>query len=201
MPLNSQKLWFQRSLNDTAIGRAEQAIRSTGRALPCRVVAVQGALVTVAFEVDASPWTLPQLTLPKAEASWMRVPTQVGDLGITMACDTYLGGISGISSGVATLTRRGNLSSLVFVPVSNKNAPPIDQNAVQLSGPNGAIIQTEDGTAKIVVNESGITLTFGGKTVTLNSAGLTIDGILFDTHTHTYSPGTNPPTETGGPQG
>jgi hypothetical protein len=129
------------------------------------------------------------------------MPTQVGDLGITMACDTYLGGISGISSGVATLTRRGNLSSLVFVPVSNKNSPPIDQNAAQISGPNGAIIQTEDGNTSIVVNGSGITMKFGGKTVTLNGSGLTIDGILFDTHTHTYSPGTNPPIETGGPQG
>lgn len=200
MGSNTSKLWLQRKLNETAIGRAQQAIRSTGRALPCRVMAVDGALVTVNFEVDTTPWTIPQITIPKAESPWIRMPTQVGDFGITMPGDVYLGGVSGIGGGVATMTQRGNLSSLVFVPISNKNSAPIDQNAAQIQGPNGAIIQTDDGNTSIVVNGSGITMKFGGKTVTLNSAGLTIDGVLFDTHTHQYIPGSNPPTETGGPQ-
>lgn len=217
MSKNYTKLWLQRTLNENAIGRAQQAIRSTGRALPCRVVAVQGALVTVNFEVDTNPWTIPQLTIPKAESPWIRMPTQVGDFGITMPGDTYLGGVSGIGGGVASLTQRGDLSSLVFVPISNKNSPPIDQNAAQVQGPNGAIIRNTQGTEtretinqdgynltrgsnSFVLDDSGITLTFGGKVVKLDGSGLTIDGILFDMHTHTYSPGTNSPTETGWPQ-
>lgn len=211
------KLWLQQSLNDLAINRATQAIRSTGRALPCRVVAVDGAIVTVAFEVDSYPWTIPQVTIPKAESAWIRMPTQIGDFGITMPGDAYLGGVSGLGGGVAKLVARGNLSTLVFVPISNKMAPPIDSNAAQIQGPNGAIVRNTEGTEtrvtvdqgglnmargsnSIVMDDSGITLTVAGKVVKLDSSGLTIDGILFDTHTHLYSPGTNLPTETGGPQ-
>lgn len=82
------------------------------------------------------------------------------------------------------MTAPGNLAALVFVPISNKNAPPIDPNAAQIQGPNGVILQTADGISSIVINESGITLTFGSKIVQLNSSGLTIDGILFETHVH-----------------
>jgi len=201
MASNYTKLWLQKTLNQGAQRRALSAIQSTGRALPCRVVAVSGALVTVAFEVDAAPLTLPQITMPKAESSWIRMPTQVGDLGVTMPADAYMGGISGLGGGTATLTRPGNLSALVFVPVSSKASPPIDQNAAQVQGPNGAIIRTTTGTTSQVVTDqngttltfgsntikldsSGITLTGGGKTVTINSSGVAIDGILFETHVH-----------------
>ncbi|GLQ98345.1 hypothetical protein [Dyella mobilis] len=200
MANNSAKLWIQQSLNDTAIQRAQQAIRSTGRALPCSVVAVQGALVTVKFEVDSAPWTLPQITIPKAESQWVRMPTQVGDLGVTIPGDVSLAGVSGMGSGIANMGRRGNLATLVFLPLSNKNSPPIDQDAAQIEGPNGAIIRTSSGSASLTVNDDGITMSFGGKTVLLNGSGLTIDGVLFDTHTHLYAPGTGTPTETGGPQ-
>lgn len=211
------KLWLQQSTNELAINRASQAIRSTGRALPCRVVAVDGSIVTVAFEIESLPWTIPQITIPKAESNWIRMPTQVGDLGMTMPADAYLGGVSGLGGGVAKLSRRGNLSTLVFVPISHKDSPPIDQNAAQIEGPNGAIVRNTQGTEtretidqsgysltrgsnSIVLDDSGITLTFGGKVVKLNGSGLTIDGILFDTHTHEYAPGSNPPAPTGGPQ-
>jgi hypothetical protein len=198
---NFDKLWLQDSLSQLANNRAQTAILNTGRALPCRVEAVSGSMVTVSFQVDASPLNLPQITIPKAESPWIRMPTQVGDLGITMPSSVYLGGISGLGGGVADLTQPGNLGALVFVPVSNLNAPPGNQNAAYLQGPDGAIVQTTTGTSSsVVTNTSGTTITFGsnsitingseismtagGKTVTLNSSGFTIDGILFDTHTH-----------------
>lgn len=185
MPSQFSKLWIQRGQNQTAIQRAAQAIEGLGRALPCRVVSVSGAIVTVAFEVQPSPWPLPQITIPKAESPWIRMPTQVGDYGVTMPADAYLGGISGLGGGVADIASPANLSALVFVPVSNAGSPPVDQNAAQVQGPNGAIIQTTTGTtSSIVVNSSGITLTYGGKVVTLNASGFTIDGILFDSHVH-----------------
>jgi hypothetical protein len=200
MANNSSKLWIQKNLNDLAINRAQQAIQNTGRFLPCRVTSVNGSLVTVAFEVDSTPWTLPQVTIPKAESQWMRMPTQIGDFGLTIPGDVSLAAVTGMGTGVATMARRGNLSTLVFLPLSNKKMPPIDQNAAQIEGPNGAIIRTSSGSASLTVNDNGITMSFGGKTVTLNSSGLTIDGVLFDTHTHLYAPGTGTPTETGGPQ-
>jgi len=180
---NFDKNWLQKTSNKQAITRATQAIQNTGRALPCRVEAVNGAIVTVSFEV-LSNYTLPHITIPKAESPWIRMPTQVGDFGITMPADAYLGGISGLGGGVASLTKQGNLSALVFVPVSNKSSGPINPNQAQISGPQGAIIQTEDGTSKLEVTNSGIILTYGGKVVSLTSAGFTIDGILFENHLH-----------------
>lgn len=170
MSENYAKLWVQRSANQTAINRAQQAIENLGRALPCRVVKVSGSIVTVAFEVNAAPYTLPNITIPKAESPWIRMPTQVGDKGVTMPADAYLGGVSGLGGGVATLTRPGNLSALVFVPISNSGSPPLDQNAAQVQGPNGAIIRTTEGTtSQIVTDTTGTTVTFGDSTVVVNA--------------------------------
>ena len=181
---NFTKLWLQKTGNQQAVARAEQALQSMGRALPCRVVSVSGSIVTVAFEVDSTPWTLPNITIPKAESQWIRTPTQVGDFGITVPSDVYLGGVSGLGGGVATMANPGNLSALVFVPIANKAFSSVNTNAAYIAGPEGAVIQTQDGSSSITVNESGITMKFGGKTVVLDGTGFTIDGILFDTHVH-----------------
>lgn len=175
MSENYAKLWVQRSANQTAINRAQQAIENLGRALPCRVVKVSGSIVTVAFEVNAAPYTLPNITIPKAESPWIRMPTQVGDKGVTMPADAYLGGVSGLGGGVATLTRPGNLSALVFVPISNSGSGPDDPNAAQVCGPNGAIIRTTSGpTSSIVTNDEGTTITFGTTSLVINAAGITM---------------------------
>ena len=53
------------------------------------------------------------------------------------------------------------------------------------------------GSGSITMNGSGLTLAFGGKSVVIDSSGVTIDGILFDTHYHTgVTTGTG---NTGGP--
>jgi hypothetical protein len=215
MSENYAKLWVQRSANQTAINRAQQAIENLGRALPCRVVKVSGAIVTVAFEVNSAPYTLPNITIPKAESPWIRMPTQVGDKGVTMPADAYLGGVSGLGGGVATLTRPGNLSALVFVPISNSGSGPDDPNAAQIEGPNGAIVRTSDGvssavvsetgvtltfgTTSLVVNAAGITMTFGTQTIVLNGSGLQINGESYENHTHGYFPGTGAKVQTDPP--
>jgi hypothetical protein len=202
MAQNFDKVWQQQTANQAAINRARTLILNTGRALPCKVTAVNGSIVTVSFEVDATPLTLPQITIPKAESNWMRMPTQVGDYGVTVPADAYLEEIAGMGGGTPDLTPPANLAGLLFVPVSNQQAPPIDQNAAQIQGPNGAIIQTTTGTTSsivtnkngttltygnntIVINNSEISLTAGGKTLTINSSGITLDGILWETHYHT----------------
>lgn len=211
---NYSKLWIQRTANQTAINRARQAIENMGRALPCRVVGINGSIVTVAFEVNAAPYTLPNITIPKAESNWVREPTQEGDFGYTVPSDAYLGGVSGLGGGVATLTRPGNLSALVFQPVSNKNSPPIDPNAAQVQGPNGVILKTTEGIASsvvtnqegttvtfgsttLIINASGITMTAGGQTITLGSGGFLINGESYINHDHLYTPGTGTPIYTG----
>lgn len=149
---NAQTVWLQSSINENSIGRARQAIASTGRALPCQVTAVSGSIVTVSFEV-MSPWTLPPITIPKAESQWMRSATQVGDFGMTVSADTFLGGISGQGSGVAdTQKDYGNLcATLVFVPVAATSFPGrpgnVGLNRTWINGPNGAAIGDADHTS------------------------------------------------------
>lgn len=168
------KLWFQGNLNEVAITRAQQAIKSQGRALPCRVTNVIGKLVTVEFEMNTAPWTLPPITIPKAESQWLTEPTQNGDTGLTIPADAYLGGISGQGGGRADFRQRGNLTALVFLPVGNKSFLPVDPNAAQLQGPNGTILRTTTGTASsVVTNGNGTTITFGTTTLVVNGSGIT----------------------------
>lgn len=184
---NYDKLWLQTSLNKLAANRALETINSTGRALPCRVTAVSGSIVTVAFEVDAGVQTLPPVTMPKAESQWIRTPTQVDDYGMTVPADTYLGGISGLGGGVAKLSqKRGNLSTLVFVPVSAKGfGPAPDANKAWVNGPNGAVLSDTAQTASVTVSENLVTIKAGGKTWTFSAAGFTMDtGIVAETHHH-----------------
>jgi len=197
----SLQFWIQLELNNVAIKRALEAIDNLGVELQCKVTAISGALVTVQFISDTSPWTLPEVTIPKSESPWLRMPTQVGDLGVARPAGPYIGQVSGLGVGNGSLRRLGNLVSLYFVPISNANSPPPNVNAATVQGPEGAIIQTTTGTASsVVTNQSGTTITFGnstitvengqismtagGKTVTINSSGVTIDGTLFETHTH-----------------
>ncbi|MHB1659851.1 MAG: hypothetical protein ACYCRF_11200, partial [Acidithiobacillus sp.] len=55
------------------------------------------------------------------------------------------------------------------------------------------------GSTTFVLTSTSITMTAGGKTVVVDSSGLTIDGIPFGTHAHTYNPGSGATTDTGGP--
>jgi hypothetical protein len=175
---NYNKLWIQKTTNQQAIRRASQAIQTLGRALPCRVVKVNGSIVTVAFEVESKVFTLPQITIPKAESNWMRMPTQVGDKGVTMPADAYLGGVSNIGGGTAALTAQGNLNALVFMPVSDQQSPPDNVNAAQVMGPEGAIIRTADNACSLVLNADGVTVTLGSIKLVIDSSGFHFHGAV-----------------------
>jgi hypothetical protein len=156
---NAERLWLQDSLNQLAIKQAAEAIERTGMALPCHVTKVSGSIVTVAFDLQ-SPWTLPPVTLPKAEGPWIRSPTQVGDAGMTVPADVYLGGISGLGGGTANTTRRGNLTALVWVPVASTGFSMVNTDAAYVSGPQGVVAQDEAGRCIVDINSNGtITLT------------------------------------------
>jgi hypothetical protein len=184
---NYDKLWLQSSWNQLATSRAAELIQSTGMALPCRVVAVSGSIVEVAFEVDSGNQTIPNVTLPKAESQWLRAPTQIGDFGLTVPSDTYLGGISGLGGGVASLAvQYGNLSTLVFVPVASSgfSASP-DPNKAWVNGPAGAVLSNAARTSSVVVSDSAVTITVGGKIWTFGASGFTLStGTVAETHQH-----------------
>lgn len=196
MANNAHKLWVQDTINQHSITRVAEAIQNTGASLPCSVVSVSGQIVTVKFEVNSAPWTLPQISIPIATWSYDWIPVQPGDKGLTVPSDVYLGGISGLGGGVADMTPPGNLSALMFVPVANSSwtAPGGDALKRVIQGPTGFIAQMNGGDPSIVGDSSGmtytvgtttvtqtssdITWTAGGITMTLNSSGLSINGNL-----------------------
>ena len=167
---DSDTLWLQAKLQRTAQTQAELAIEQTGRALPCQVTAVNGSLVTVSFQVN-SGYTLPALTIPRAESQWLRSPVQVDDYGLVIPSDTFLGGVSG-GSGVANLNKAyGNLGSLVWVPVASTAFAAVPRA-------NAAYVDANPTTGIV-------TIVAGGKTFTFSSAGFTAsDGITFEEHLH-----------------
>lgn len=179
---NSQKLPLARALNQIAHKRALDVISRLGQALPCSVTAVSGSIVTVSCQVSG-PYTIPQLTVPKAESQWMRTPTQIGDDGILVPTDSLLNAVSGQGGSAPNITSLiANLSALVFMPVGSKSfSAPDDPNAVLLYGPNGAIIRDASSASKIVLTPSGITATTPG--------AVTITGNLIVTGTITAGQG------------
>ena len=176
---------FAASINLLAAQRAEDAVQLMGKALPCHVVAVNGQIVTVAFDVTTTQ-TLPHVKMPVATAMYDWLPVRVGDLGLALPSDVYLGGVSGLGGGTATFDTPGNLSALMFVPVANASwAPPGgDPNKRVVQGPDGVLVQDMAGTAKVDVTAGQISLTAGGHSVVISSAGVVIDGKVFLTHEH-----------------
>ena len=151
---------------------------------PCTVLSVAQPFVTVQFNVTG---ILPQpVTMPIAMSQYVQLPIQAGDKGAALSATASLAGISGLSSSAATKVRQGNLSNLVFVPISGTSFPPINPNIVTVAGPNGVTIKnlSDGATTQIELGIGVISLTAGGHTVVLSAAGLVIDGIPFGTHIH-----------------
>lgn len=183
---NSQKLPLARALNQLAHKRALDVISRLGQALPCSVVAVQGSIVTVSCQVSG-PYTIPQLTVPKAESQWVRTPTQVGDNGVLMSSDSLLNAVSGQGGSAPNITSLiANLSGLVFIPVASKSfSAPDNPNAVLIYGPDGAIIRDMSLTTVLTLGGGNVAikgnLTVTG-TITAGQGGA--DQINLQTHTH-----------------
>lgn len=200
----------------TSISRAGHeivatAIQKMGKALPCTVVAVTGQIVTVNFAVNTPGQTLPQVRCPIAGPEYIRMPTQVGDKGVVFPADVYIGGVSGLGGGVASMTPTGNLSTLVFFPIGNTAFTPVDPNAVTIYGPDGVVLRDTGSGCVFTLTSSGIVIKVGGMTATFNAQGITVtggeidaDGIGLKTH---FTPGvtvgtgttTVPPVAGAGP--
>lgn len=200
--LNAQKLQFARSLNQAAHKRALDVISRLGQALPCTVTAVQGSFVTVNVQVTG-PYTIPALTVPKAESQWIRTPTQVGDNGVLIPTDSLLNAVSGDGGSAPNITSLvGNLSALLFVPVGSKSFPAADDaNAVEIYGPNGVVLKDASSACKITLTPSGITILTPGA-VAING-NLTVTGTItagqggadqVGLQTHTHPNNGDPPT-------
>lgn len=181
---DSTRLWWQTNTNLAGSRRALEAIQNIGRALPCRVTAISGQIVTVAFQLQGTPYTLPEVTMPIATSIYDWLPIQVGDQGYTQAADAYLGGISGLGGGIADLTQPGNLAALVFVPVANSgwSAPGGDSNMRVTQGPDGVLVQDQTGAVLGKFSKTaGILLEFGTTSLqmTATEVVITVGGQTF----------------------
>ena len=175
---DSHRLWLQDTVNRAAIRRAQERIQSTGRALPCVVQSVSGQIVTVTFDVISDTWTLPPVTIPIVTSLYDWIPVQVGDKGITFPSDVIIAGLSGLGNAPSVFGQNpGNLSALVFVPVSNAawTAPGGDANKRNIEGPNGVFLQSIGGAVSGLLDvNNGITFKFGSNTIVIDSTGITI---------------------------
>lgn len=173
------------SLNLVAMRRVAEEVELAGKALPCHVVSVSGQIVTVAFDVETDR-TLPNVTIPIATSPYFWQPVQKGDLGMTVPADVYLGGVSGLGGGQASLRQKpGNLTALVFLPVANASwaVPNPDQAVVQ--GPAGVLLRPlGGGSASIDIGLDSMTFSAGGHTISISSEGVVIDGKNFLLHMH-----------------
>ena len=202
---NAQKTPPGLSLNRFARAKAADQIAQTGKSLPCQVVSVKGSIVQVAFQVTSPPgWppvSLPNVTIPVAGSEYIRYPIQVGCKGVAQAADAYLGGMSGIGGGVATLTSPGNLTALVFQPIGNNGWFAVDGNILTLYGPGGVTLMDQGQTTFLKLAPGKITFSAGGRELVISSAGIIMDGIVFGTHVHAQGADSNGDVEvpTSGP--
>lgn len=171
-----QKIPFAISINNFAQGKIDDNQQRQGQKYPCHVVAVNGAIVTVAFDVDSGKLTIPQVTCPVIGSEYIRLPIQIGDKGFCTSADTVLGGVSGLGSGLAPLSEPSNLGGLVFVPIGNVNWSPVDPNAVTIYGKNGVVIRDTTSGAVVILTPTEISLVQGSASITLTGGNVTITG-------------------------
>ncbi|WP_455872162.1 phage baseplate protein [Serratia proteamaculans] len=147
-----QKLPFSKTLSNMVTASTQRSNALRGRALPCHVVAVKGQIVTVQFDMLPGDLQYPQITIPVATFAYIRYPVQVGDKGVTVPADVSLRGVSGLGTGMASLSLSPSLTPLFFVPIANSKWSDEDPDKLVLYGPDGAILKTLDGSASVTAS-------------------------------------------------
>lgn len=196
---NQQKTPLSRTLPAFVRRKVLDQIWQLGLGLPGHVVSVAGPIVTVAFDV-VGLGPLQPVEMPLASAEYVRLPIQPNDKGYALPADAFLGGISGLASGTQPQGyapgSQPNLSTLVWLPVGSKGWSAVDNpNMLVLYGPQGVEIRDTGSHSVVKVSSTAgvsitsglpVTITVGANTIALSSAGITLDGIPWDTHVHLY---------------
>lgn len=195
------------SLNRFVSDKYADLTQLIGKSLPASIESVDetGTIVTVNIEIK-STLQFPKVTCPVGTSEYVRLPLKPGDKGAVIAIDAYMGGMSGLGGGVATLVQQPNLSTLVWFPVGNKlfqtlQAQEIGKllgygdNGVILRSTNGQIVFeldkdrglqiTWNGVPLMTFAANGISIQYQGKGIVINSSGTFIDEVNFLPHEHT----------------
>lgn len=178
------KLNFGSSMNRFAERKVDNALQKAGKILPVSVVKQNGKMITVAFELRDIPYVLPQVTIPLFGPQYIRYPMQPGDKGIVIPADTYIGGVSGQGGGIADMTPPANLSSLVFLPISNTEWQDVDGQVVTVYGPEGVTLRDSGSNTTFLLKPDSIaistpdsfTVTVGGTVFSLTGSKWSLSG-------------------------
>lgn len=148
------------ALQAFAKGKADDRQFMVGKSYPCTVSeVVSSGIVTVNFEVNSAPFTLPKVTVPILYPEYIRYPIRAGDRGMVVSASVRLGGLSGLGSGVPGLTPPGNLSAMAFLWLgSTAWSDPTDPDAVEIYGPNGVILRDTESTCTVTLTPAGVVI-------------------------------------------
>jgi hypothetical protein len=174
---SAQKTPFAVSLSNYLGTKLEQNNEGFGWQLPCIVKAVNGSMVTVAFEVDTGgEITFPEVTCPIAQSRYVRLPVQVGDFGMCISANARLGGVTGLGKGLAPLGLPFNLGALVYVPIGNINWSAVDPNAVNINAPNGVVLRDTNNNCTVTLTPTGVNVVIGSTSFIVDGTGVTVNG-------------------------
>lgn len=176
MPSNAQKIPLVYSLNQGMARAAENRVHLVGKCLPCSVIKVEGAIVTVKFEVKSDVIALPQVKMPLFGPEYIRYPIQVGDKGFAISADANLGKMTGLGTATANVLQQPpNLGALAFMPCGNSGWRTVDHNAVVIYGPNGVVLQDSQQTCTITLTPNGVSINLGMNPLTITAQNVTLD--------------------------
>lgn len=128
---NHQRTPLSRTLPLLAQRAALEEIEQRGYALPCHVTAVNGAIVTVAFDCTTSGAALPPCQMAITGSEYVRIPIQKGCKGTARPNSVDINIVTGLGPGSSLpdlSVLPANLSALVFEPCGN-SAWPASPNA------------------------------------------------------------------------
>lgn len=166
---NVQKLPFGRAFQEGARRKVLEHIQLMSGRAPATLMKATDKTNTiwmVKFDTDQT-YTMPMITVPVHGSEFQRVPYQQGAKGFVGASDFETGNMTGLraTKSPVDFTRPGNLSSMVWHPLGNKDfKPAIDPNAHETYGADGGTV-THDGTAKSLVKthkDKGTSASSGG---------------------------------------
>jgi len=143
-------------------------LQMLGKALPCHVVSRNGAIVTVAFDINTqNKFNLPNVECPILESEYVKLPVKVGDRGVTMPASASIAaacGLGGISAPF--FSQPANLTALVFVPIGNSGWSNPD--------PTASVVTSQDKSSVVKVGNGSITMTKGSSTITITDSSISI---------------------------
>jgi len=175
---NGQKFPFNVALSQAMQRESENQQALTGRLWPCHVVAVQGQIVTVKFDLlPEMGVVIPDATIPIATFEYIRYPVQIGDKGVTLCAEVSIAAHVGLGKGLATRARMPSMAALYFLPLAQMGFSQVDPNKITLYGPDGAVLRTAGGESSITVDPTSIVQEAPTR-IDLKAADIYLQGVI-----------------------